>query len=143
LTPLALPFVIDTSALTSAMIYSPLDYKGDKMIKLTNCRLAIGDRLVPGDLWICSTTGRIIDQQKEFFEHSTRPAVTHDLGGCILAPGFIDVQLNGGYGFDFSVPADDYRGGLSMVNKQLVKTGVTSYLPTLTSQRPHVYHKVV
>ncbi|KAF8249947.1 N-acetylglucosamine-6-phosphate deacetylase [Wilcoxina mikolae CBS 423.85] len=126
------------------MTSSSSSFFDNKMIKLTNCRLAVGDRLVPGlDLWISSATGRIIDQQHVFFSHRTRPSVTHDLGGCILAPGLIDVQLNGGYGFDFSMPSDDYREGFKIVNKQLVKTGVTSYLPTLTSQRPSVYQKTL
>jgi N-acetylglucosamine-6-phosphate deacetylase len=117
----------------------------DKVIRLTNCRLAIGDHLVEQDLWISATTGRIVDPQRSFFERRTGPSIVHDLGGRIIAPGFIDTQLNGAFGFDFSVPADEpskYRDSVERVNKQLVKTGVTSYLPTLTSQRAYVYHKV-
>ena len=116
----------------------------DRVIRFTNCRLTIGDHLVQQDLWICASTGRIVDAQRCFFERRTGPSVIHDLGGRILAPGFIDTQLNGAFGFDFSVPADEpgkYRASMERVNKQLVKTGVTSYLPTLTSQRAHVYHK--
>jgi N-acetylglucosamine-6-phosphate deacetylase len=125
---------------TTAMTYSPND-----LIKLTNCRLAMGDKLIPGDLWICASTGKIIDQQAVFYEQTIRPSSVHDLGGRILAPGLIDVQLNGGWGFDFSVPTErpqDFKDGVEMVNKQLIKTGVTSYLPTIISSRSHVYEKV-
>jgi N-acetylglucosamine-6-phosphate deacetylase len=68
-----------------------------------------------------------------------------DLGGRILAPGLIDVQLNGAQGFDFSVPKaskEEYDEGLRMVNKGLARTGVTSYLPTVVSSTPEVYWKV-
>lgn len=123
-----------------AMTYSPND-----LIKLTNCRLALGDNLIPGDLWICASTGKIIDQQTVFYEQTIRPSSVHDLGGRILAPGLIDVQLNGGWGFDFSVPterAQDFKDGVEMVNRQLIKTGVTSYLPTIISSKNDVYEKV-
>ena len=91
--------------------------------------------------------------------------VVIDCGGKIISPGFIDLQLNGGFGVNFSdVPGigglsdeeqdkewdkegggkggEKFKESLEMVNKRLIPTGVTSYLPTLTSQRPEVYHKV-
>jgi len=116
------------------------------IVKFTNCRLALGDRLVARDLYVSSTTGKIIDPSQAFYSQRPAPSITHDLGGRILAPGFIDVQLNGGFGFDFSVPREkdeDYLAGLEFVNKNLVKTGVTSYTPSMTSQKPEVYHKVL
>jgi N-acetylglucosamine-6-phosphate deacetylase len=117
----------------------------DGFIKFTNCRLAIGDQLVPTDICFSSVTGLIIDHQWTFFEQRSRPAIVHDLDGRIVAPGFIECQINGGYGFDFSVPTEkpsDYRDGVARVNKKLIRTGVTSYLPTVTSQGADVYHKV-
>jgi N-acetylglucosamine-6-phosphate deacetylase len=68
-----------------------------------------------------------------------------DLGGRIISPGLIDIQLNGAYGFDFSVAPEqisEYGKELARLNKSLIRTGVTSYLPTLTSQKSEVYHKV-
>lgn len=53
------------------------------------------------------------------------------MGGNIVSPGFIDVQINGAYGFDFSVYEDDsdaYRRGLKTVSEKIVETGVTSYV---------------
>jgi N-acetylglucosamine-6-phosphate deacetylase len=41
----------------------------------------------------------------------------------------MDIQLNGGYGFDFSVYEDDdeaYMEGLKMVAERIIETGVTS-----------------
>jgi N-acetylglucosamine-6-phosphate deacetylase len=113
--------------------------------KFTNCRLVRNNRLVEADLWVSSTSGKILRSQEEFYEHQLSPDQIIDLDGRILAPGFIDVQLNGAQGFDFSVPHDKasaYHDGLQLVNRGLIKTGVTSYLPTVTSQRREVYHKV-
>ncbi|KAJ9645895.1 N-acetyl-glucosamine-6-phosphate deacetylase [Coniosporium tulheliwenetii] len=116
------------------------------IIKFTNCRLVRHKRLVEEDLWISSTTGKILHCQEAFYEHRASPDRTIDLGGRIVSPGFIDVQLNGGFGFDFSVAPEDtttYAKGVARLNRQLIRTGVTAYLPTLTSQRSEVYHKVL
>jgi N-acetylglucosamine-6-phosphate deacetylase len=45
------------------------------------------------------------------------------------SPGYLDIQINGAYGFDFSVyDGDDqvYRTGLKMVAERIIETGVTS-----------------
>lgn len=121
--------------------------QGLGVVKFTNCLLVKGSELVQQDVWISSTTGKILNGQEILYEHRTAPDNIVDLGGRILSPGLIDVQLNGAYGFDFSVIPEDgaagYGKGVQLVNRNLVRGGVTSYLPTLTSQRPEVYHKVV
>ncbi|MDN5449963.1 MAG: N-acetylglucosamine-6-phosphate deacetylase [Enterobacterales bacterium] len=57
---------------------------------------------------------------------------THDLGGAILAPGFIDLQLNGcgGVQFNDSVEAVSEET-LEIMQHANEKSGCTSYLPTL------------
>lgn len=116
-----------------------------RITKFTNCRLVRGSSLVEQDLWIDSLTGKILKDQEAFYELHLSPDVIIDLGGRILAPGLIDVQLNGAQGFDFSVPCEtkeEYDEGLRMVNRGLARTGVTSYLPTVVSSTPEVYWKV-
>lgn len=116
------------------------------VIKFTNCLLVQGNELVDGDLWVSSVTGKILNGQEILYEHRAAPDSIVDLGGRVLSPGLIDVQLNGAYGFDFSVIPEDgqaaYSKGVQKVNTNLVRGGVTSYLPTITSQRAEVYHKV-
>jgi N-acetylglucosamine-6-phosphate deacetylase len=113
------------------------------IIKFTNCRLATRGKLVQSDLWIDSTKGVIIDAQKAFYDACAMPNQVVDLGGKIIAPGFIDIQINGAMGVDFSTPSDDerYIKNVKLVNKTLVRYGVTSYCPTLTSQPADVYKK--
>jgi len=117
----------------------------ERITKFTNCRILKGDELVEQDLWVSSGTGKIIRSQKAFYENHMVPDATINLGGKIISPGLIDVQLNGAFGFNFSqIPEDpsSYGKTLRQVNKSLIETGVTSYLPTLTSESPDVYHHV-
>ncbi|KAL5337788.1 hypothetical protein BJX70DRAFT_223270 [Aspergillus crustosus] len=116
------------------------------IIKFTNCLIVKGNSLVEQDVWIDSTSGKILRDQEAFYGLHLSPDEVIDLGGRILAPGLIDCQLNGAQGFDFSVPQlskEDYDEGLQMVNKGLARTGVTSYLPTIVSSTAEVYHKVL
>jgi N-acetylglucosamine-6-phosphate deacetylase len=46
--------------------------------------------------------------------------------GNIVSHGFIDTQINGAYGFDFSVCEVAYRRELHTVAEKIVETGVTS-----------------
>lgn len=115
----------------------------DLITKFTNCRLVKGNELVEQDLWVSSGSGKIIRSQEAFYSQLAVPDETIDLGGRIVSPGLIDVQLNGAFGFNFSqIPADPLTYGktLRQVNKALIQTGVTSYLPTLTSESKYVYH---
>lgn len=123
------------------------EHKPSGIVKFTNCRLLKGNELVYEDLWISSTSGKILNGQQILYEDRVAPENIINLQDRILSPGLIDVQLNGAFDFDFSVIPDDgvvaYGKGVARVNRKLIATGVTSYLPTLTSQRPEVYYKVV
>lgn len=61
-------------------------------------------------------------------------AETIDATGLTLVPGFIDLQLNGGFGHDFTQNPEtiwDVAAGLP-------QTGVTSFLPTIITAPLHV-----
>lgn len=116
-----------------------------RITKFTNCRIVKGTELVEQDLWIDSISGKILRDQEAFYELQLSPDEVIDLDGRILAPGLIDIQLNGAQGFDFSVPCatkEEYDEGLRAVNRGLARTGVTSYLPTVVSSTPEVYSQV-
>ncbi|KAK5995182.1 N-acetylglucosamine-6-phosphate deacetylase [Cladobotryum mycophilum] len=116
------------------------------LTKFTNCRLLRGDALVQEDLWVSSATGKIVNSQAAFYDELSLPDQTIDLGGRIISPGMIECQLNGAFGFNFSTLLDDmsqYGKKLREVNRLMVQTGVTSYVPTITSQRPELYQKAL
>ncbi|KAL1845642.1 hypothetical protein VTK73DRAFT_462 [Phialemonium thermophilum] len=119
---------------------------GNGIAKFTNCRLVLGDQLVWKDLWVSAHTGKIILSQTAFYDEGILPDQTIDLGGRIVSPGLIECQLNGAFGFNFSTVLEDmsqYGKNIREVNRKLVQTGVTSYVPTVTSQTKELYHKVL
>ncbi|KAL2144250.1 hypothetical protein VTI28DRAFT_9387 [Corynascus sepedonium] len=114
--------------------------------KFTNCRLLRDDELVWDDVWFSSATGKILRSQSAFYDELIMPDEVVDLGGRIVSPGFIECQLNGAYGFNFSTMADDmaqYGKQLRDLNRKLAQTGVTSYVPTVTSQTSELYKRVL
>ena len=52
-----------------------------------------------------------------------------DLDDCFLAPGFVDLQVNGAFGVDVVT----HPGSLDRLPAKLLSTGTTSYLPTVIS----------
>lgn len=113
------------------------------IIQFINARLVNDDQLVSQSLWVDSVAG--------VFVSSPDPALvtsTIDLQGRILSPGFIDLQINGAYGFDFSEDASEDKDGASYTERysetrqKLIRTGTTSFLPTMTSQHADRYHRV-
>ncbi len=50
-----------------------------------------------------------------------------DAGGRLVTPGLIDIQINGGFGFDFTQNPET----IWAVGPQLLSMGVTSFLPTI------------
>jgi N-acetylglucosamine-6-phosphate deacetylase len=91
-----------------------------------NARILNNHEIQPGELWICD--GKIIAPQK----HANQETDVH---GSIIAPGYIDLQVNGGFGVDFSFAADQ----VGEVASQLPQYGVTAFLPTLVSLNKEHY----
>lgn len=60
------------------------------------------------------------------------PAVVIDASGLWLVPGFIDLQLNGAFGHDFTANPDT----IWPVAAELPRFGVTAFLPTIITSRP-------
>lgn len=93
---------------------------------LVNCTIFDGKRLLVGLAVIVET-----DQIKEIVEVDLLPKDIKrvDLNGALLAPGFIDLQVNGGGGVLFN---DDISlEGLLEIAKAHQRYGTTALLPTL------------
>jgi N-acetylglucosamine-6-phosphate deacetylase len=55
-----------------------------------------------------------------------------DATGRIVAPGYVDLQLNGGWGHDFTSDP----GSIGAVAARLPATGVTAFVPTIVTSAP-------
>jgi N-acetylglucosamine-6-phosphate deacetylase len=68
------------------------------------------------------------------------PANTHtiDVKEQSLVPGFIDLQINGGFGMDFTSNPET----IWQVGERLTRFGVTSFLPTIVSSPHETVQKV-
>jgi N-acetylglucosamine-6-phosphate deacetylase len=81
--------------------------------------------LAARDRWVAIDNGVIVDTGTH-----DAPAGATDVGDAILAPGFIDIQINGIADVDFSRMDD---GGYARAASLLLQHGVTTFLPTLIS----------
>jgi N-acetylglucosamine-6-phosphate deacetylase len=89
-------------------------------------------RLITPEKWIESPVvvvdeGTIVDVQSRSSMEVPAGARALDFPDLILAPGFIDIHIHGGAGHDVM---ESDESGLARFEAQLVKHGVTAYLPT-------------
>ncbi|KAG0203168.1 hypothetical protein BGX28_004459 [Mortierella sp. GBA30] len=142
--PVALQTHNFTSSPYSPEPITPIPENEPKVTKIINCRILRDHKIVANDaIWI--QAGKIIDPHKFFWYQKRLPDKVLDAAGFLVVPGFIEAQINGAFGVDFSVPSDydTYEKGLLKVNRGLLKYGTTSYCPTIVSSSASVYHKVL
>lgn len=119
------------------------------LIHLTHADLIDNNNLHrDSSLWLDPTTGTFISAPDPALSSSSS-TTTINLQNRIVAPGFLDLQINGAYGFDFSsdiahcaAAGVSYPDRLRDVRRRFIETGVTSFLPTMTSQFPGRYYQV-
>jgi N-acetylglucosamine-6-phosphate deacetylase len=96
---------------------------------LVNGRILAGERIVSGQTVLLSQ-GRI-EGVLAAADPRCRDAVSVDLEGHILLPGFIDVQVNGGGGVLFN--DDPSLESIRAIGEAHRRFGTTGFLPTLIS----------
>jgi N-acetylglucosamine-6-phosphate deacetylase len=99
-----------------------------KLIRYFNCRVLKNHTLQEGELWV---QGDKIVSPQDFADEEI------DVHGWIVAPGYIDLHINGGFGIDFSEEGER----VIEVAKSLPKYGVTAFLPTVISSSSEQYQK--
>lgn len=63
------------------------------LIQFTNCRILRHHQIISEDFWV--RNGKIINPEKIFFDEKSQASLIIDCKGKIIAPGFIDLQING------------------------------------------------
>ena len=64
-----------------------------RLYQFRRCRLLREHDIVTDDLWV--RDGKIKNPEKLFFDEKVMADVVVDCNNFIIAPGFIDVQING------------------------------------------------
>jgi len=84
----------NTSSPVTMPTCSTTSYGGNRLVKYRNCSLLRDHAIVVDDLWVRG--GTIVNPEKVFFDERVQPDEVIDCGNLLIAPGFIDVQINGG-----------------------------------------------
>ncbi|KAK8774846.1 hypothetical protein V5799_010620 [Amblyomma americanum] len=85
----------------------------------------------------------IVNPEPIFFDERTTADIQLDCNGAIIAPGYIDLQINGGLGVDFSHNVDTIGEAVDKVAKGVLPFGVTSICPTIVTSTSDVYRKAL
>ncbi|XP_071452751.1 N-acetylglucosamine-6-phosphate deacetylase isoform X2 [Hetaerina americana] len=112
-----------------------------KLLQFINCYILRDHKIIKEDIWV--RCGKIVNPEKIFFDEKISADEKIDCNGFLLAPGFIDLQINGGFGVDFSNEVDKIEEGVRKVAKGILSHGVTSFCPTVVTSPTHVYEEVL
>ena len=141
------------------------------ILKLINCQVLHPSNasFYQASIEINTTTGKIVSITTPQEENNTKQEIIHgnqetdnhnnenenddddekesklqlyDCKNQRVSPGFIDIQLNGAYGVDFS-NSNICQEDVSRVAAELPKTGVTTFCPTIISSCPDTYRRVI
>jgi N-acetylglucosamine-6-phosphate deacetylase len=64
-----------------------------KLLQFKNCQILRDHAVITEDFWV--RNGKIVDPEKVFFGEKISADVQIDCKGALIAPGFIDLQING------------------------------------------------
>lgn len=115
-----------------------------KITKIINGRILMNHEIIE-DSYLWFQDGKIIDAFHTFFEEQREPDIVIDAKGAIISPGYIDLQINGGFGYDFSEAEgsiEELEQNIGVVAKGLLQFGCTAFCPTVVTSAPEVYSKV-
>jgi N-acetylglucosamine-6-phosphate deacetylase len=90
--------------------------------------VAVGSQFIRGDITVADGKITAIEPVGTFATRTDVPA-RHDATGCFVVPGFVELQINGFAGIDFT--AEPHRMG--EVAAMLPRFGITSFLPTVVT----------
>lgn len=111
------------------------------LVQFKNCTILRDHELIVEDLWVRDKV--IVNPEPLFFDERITADIQLDCNGAIIAPGYIDLQINGGLGVDFSHNVDTIGAAVDKVAKGVLPFGVTSMCPTIVTSTTDVYRKAL
>jgi N-acetylglucosamine-6-phosphate deacetylase len=94
------------------------------IIKFSNCFILRDHKIIKEDILV--RDGKFLDPEPLFFDEHGIVSQIVDCRGLLLSPGLIDLQINGGFGVDFSHDIRNETGAktcLAKVAKGLLAFG--------------------
>lgn len=116
-------------------------YGQGTIVQFVNCRILYKGAIIREDFWV--RDGKILNPEKLFYDEKKKAHVQIDCKNLIISAGFIDVQINGGFSYDFSSDPDKIEEGRDVVSKNLLRYGVTSFCPTIVTSPSHIYANIL
>lgn len=68
---------------------------GFELIKFTNCKILRNHKIITEDIWV--RNGKIMNPEMIFFDEKIHADTVINCNGNFIAPGFIELQINGEY----------------------------------------------
>ena len=96
----------------------------DKVTKFCNCYILRDHQIIKEDILV--RNGKFLNPEPLFFDERKKPDLVVDCQGLLISPGLIDIQINGGFGVDFSHDIFDEQSSqkcIETVAKGLLKYG--------------------
>lgn len=112
-----------------------------RLTRFRNCFILRDGKIIKEDFWI--RDGKIENPEYVFYVEQIEADVTINCENILIAPGFIDIQINGGWGVDFSYDASNVEDGIRKVAKKLLAHGVTSFCPTMVTSAVEKYYNIL
>ena len=107
--------------------------------RITNCRLFDGEKVFEGRDVVL--TGGVVADIIASSDANASGCELHDLGGNLLAPGLIDLQVNGGGGVLFNeAPTVASLRAMAAAHRSF---GTTAFLPTLITDSDAVMDEAI
>ncbi|CAG2111430.1 unnamed protein product, partial [Medioppia subpectinata] len=106
-----------------------------------NCEILRDHKIIREDLWV--RNGKIVNPEPIYYLETRLADISIDCKGLLIAPGYIDLQINGHFGYDFSNCDIDIKEAIHKTASGLVRHGVTAFCPTLVTQSEESYHKIL
>ena len=92
--------------------------------KFYNCFILRDHQIIKEDILV--RDGKFLNPEPLFFDERRKPDKYVDCHGLLISPGLIDIQINGGFGVDFTHDIVDEKTSkecLQTVAKGLLKYG--------------------